>query len=388
MGYWGFKPFENDYALDTYGGYHSKDSMKGQIWQGIRRGASQSVDAHEILGLILGTFGLYDFCPEDKINICLNAIKNKKYDEEVDYALYESMWAFLSACTIEPSERVKMLEYAANKMKSVIETNNYEPSFSEDGIWMDDVTGDEENFEYQVIYNMARRAINNGFKGMESPVFLPEGDVAWLHKAYQNNELSTWMDRMIKDYPSGISAMAIGGETHLYSNHNGLYVGGTDRLNRISNQLTAMNKQFKDIGLNNVDAGNWFKDKYPSGFYLERNSSVVSLVSVDNGKKPWEEDGYWNLHITPDFVRSISNYVKVYKSKEEADKYINIKPGAIIVKCLDKRYKGVKIIAYLLQDQQGKTIWTTPDDLKKAIENGQINCVNLKLTSDNRLISI
>lgn len=65
MGFWGFAPFQNDYALDEYGGYNTSRHLTGLIWQGIKRGGEYSLDVHEILGMILRTFKLYDgICTE------------------------------------------------------------------------------------------------------------------------------------------------------------------------------------------------------------------------------------------------------------------------------------------------------------------------------------
>lgn len=69
-----------------------------------------------------------------------------------------------------------------------------------------------------------------------------------------------------------------------------------------------------------------------------------------------------------------------------------IKDGAITVdtmkvKCLDKqRDKNNNITAYLLCDESGKQMAVTPEQLKNAIYNYQVDCVNLTLTSDNRLV--
>lgn len=60
----------------------------------------------------------------------------------------------------------------------------------------------------------------------------------------------------------------------------------------------------------------------------------------------------------------------------------------VVVKCINKRKFKNKIISYELQDKNFNTFLMTPDELKSAIKNNQIYCINLKLTSDNRLITI
>lgn len=60
----------------------------------------------------------------------------------------------------------------------------------------------------------------------------------------------------------------------------------------------------------------------------------------------------------------------------------------ITVKCIGKlRDKSGKIIGYRLQDINGQTQEASADSLKKAIKNKVIHVVNLRLTSDNRLVN-
>ena len=57
-------------------------------------------------------------------------------------------------------------------------------------------------------------------------------------------------------------------------------------------------------------------------------------------------------------------------------------------KCIEKmRDKNNLIIAYKLQDTQGNTKTVSPQQLKQAIKTNKIDIINLKLTSDNRLIN-
>lgn len=60
----------------------------------------------------------------------------------------------------------------------------------------------------------------------------------------------------------------------------------------------------------------------------------------------------------------------------------------ITVKCIGKiRDKSGKIIGYRLQDINGQTQEASAESLKKAIKNKVIHVVNLRLTSDNRLVN-
>lgn len=61
----------------------------------------------------------------------------------------------------------------------------------------------------------------------------------------------------------------------------------------------------------------------------------------------------------------------------------------LTVKCIKKyRNKHGVIIQYELQDIAGESRIVSAESLKIAIKNNQVNCVNLLLTSDNRLIDV
>lgn len=69
------------------------------------------------------------------------------------------------------------------------------------------------------------------------------------------------------------------------------------------------------------------------------------------------------------------------KSNKHGDKTM------ITARCIDKSIVN-KIKTYKLIDTQGNIIEITSSNLKEAIKNKQIDVINLKLTTDNRLISI
>ena len=61
----------------------------------------------------------------------------------------------------------------------------------------------------------------------------------------------------------------------------------------------------------------------------------------------------------------------------------------IQAKCLDKlRNKNGQIVSYRLQDKNNEILEIIPDKLKQAIKENKIQVINLKLTSDNRLVNI
>lgn len=77
-------------------------------------------------------------------------------------------------------------------------------------------------------------------------------------------------------------------------------------------------------------------------------------------------------------------------SREQLESAIASKKVSIStlkVKCLDKqRDKNNNITAYLLTDEQSKQMTVTPQQLKNAMFNYQVDCINLTLTSDGRLV--
>lgn len=53
---------------------------------------------------------------------------------------------------------------------------------------------------------------------------------------------------------------------------------------------------------------------------------------------------------------------------------------------IKRQYKGNKITSYILKDTNGTIKVIKAEDLKHLIRNGHIEVMNLKLTSNNRLL--
>ena len=58
----------------------------------------------------------------------------------------------------------------------------------------------------------------------------------------------------------------------------------------------------------------------------------------------------------------------------------------IIAECVDRKYKGKKIIAYLLRNEKGEQVEVDANKLKIALSRGLIQITNLSLTSDGRIL--
>ena len=61
----------------------------------------------------------------------------------------------------------------------------------------------------------------------------------------------------------------------------------------------------------------------------------------------------------------------------------------VTARCIQRfRNKNGQIYGYRLQDQTGKTIDVSPENLKQAMIDNVLNLTNLELTKDNRIIQV
>ena len=65
---------------------------------------------------------------------------------------------------------------------------------------------------------------------------------------------------------------------------------------------------------------------------------------------------------------------------------VEAKMSVLKVKVVQRFKKGNKIIGYRIQDINGKTMDVEAEKFKQVLRSGQAECVNMTLTSDNRLI--
>ena len=96
------------------------------------------------------------------------------------------------------------------------------------------------------------------------------------------------------------------------------------------------------------------------------------------------------LNILGDNIQITDGTSQTTVSRKLLDEKINeglINVDNIKIRCINKkRDKNNNIIAYRIQDLSGKQMDVTPEQLKIAIFNYQVDCTNLRLTSNNRLI--
>ena len=83
----------------------------------------------------------------------------------------------------------------------------------------------------------------------------------------------------------------------------------------------------------------------------------------------------------------ISNYNKMYSDVIDRCKQISNMLNMKTYECVQKnRDSSLAIKSYILRDCTGEHIIISPDKLKFYVMNNSINCINLGLTKDNRLI--
>ena len=421
MGFWGFAPFQNDYALDEYGGYSTAESLKGRIWQGIKRGQKYSVDVHEISGMILRSFKVYDgICTEANEIEMIKAIATGQFTHETKEAMSgETPMMIMSCATLDFDERKKMLEYALNKMMEIIKNNNttkvdykkepktlndlfdseniVDPIFDNDKIWIQTVT-DEESIEYQKIYNLGRETVNCNFDNVKNPMQLLEEQVEWLVEQEKLYRKQLIINTINSKHEQGVASVRLNSEILMFFDIK------SKNLAEKNFNRGLMSDSVKELGLLDilkainvkpVEPKEWFNTYFKSGFYLDKDDKGIMIISVDTGAILTYIDGEI-YYTSKKELNAMSKYVKIYKDIKQAESIIsklNNKSEekqykGLVVKCINKSYKGNKINAYELIDNKGEKMWVDPDQLKDAIRNEKVTVINLKLTSDNRLINI
>lgn len=127
-----------------------------------------------------------------------------------------------------------------------------------------------------------------------------------------------------------------------------------------------------------------------------KEQQKMVIYTYDSNKK---EHILKNIHngntytvVEEDLIKLIIND-KIYKP----DSYICMEhlrqffekhnKNILKVRCIEKKYDRRKIIAYVIQDEHDRVNVVTSEALKEAIRNNTVECLNLTLTSDNRLIN-
>ena len=125
------------------------------------------------------------------------------------------------------------------------------------------------------------------------------------------------------------------------------------------------------------------------------NKLKNELDDPRTGNEYFEKDEFIlcmkHVYTTAQEVLNSVNNRPAYISKERFERLLKAYDkddcSLLLICCIDKIYKGNKIIAYVIEDQYHRRNEVTPEQLKDAIRNRTVECINLTLTSDNRLIS-
>lgn len=179
---------------------------------------------------------------------------------------------------------------------------------------------------------------------------------------------------IISQIPNGAVVFDIGGEKHLFDNDTASCMDESPILNTLQ-AAYKVGVTPGEVGIKSVNAGDWFKSKFPKGFYVENFGGDYYLVSIDYNTKVKKHSTMTDQLVKHNFVAALSKFIPVYGYH-----------GSKIIKCMDKQYKGNKIVAYIISYLDGSVERVDSDTLKNALASGQVECINLKLTSDNRII--
>jgi len=378
MGTWGYKPFQNDAALNYYGGFHRLAEMKQLIKDGLAGKHRNCCAPYEIAGVVLESFGLYDLGHKDKFKVVLSSIKSRNYSSDVKDTLYESLEMFISVSALSVNSRKNVLQECIKGIKQYKDFNPYE-------------------YEQEVnnVVNIAQKALASDLK---SAVTISEQDLDWIIDSYENAEKQEKIDCTRKMYPNGLAIIRIydRGEGRIYT--IGICPGGT----RIIPDIDLDNYKDKGINLddinfkivNNIDE---FMTKYFSnGFKIVKHSEKESengykfytVYSNDYHKNMFRDSLYYDdtqkdkFYIPLEYEdKPLINLFKKYAAASST-KTINQTTGN---RAIDKFYdKNGKIIGYRITDGK-KVMDVYSDQLKQAIASGKIKFDNLTLTKDGRL---
>jgi len=229
MGTWGYKPFQNDAALNYYGGFHRLDEMKHLIKDGLAGKHRNCCAPYEIAGVVLESLGLYDLGHKDSLSTVLNSIKTKNFNSDVKSKLYESLELIISVSALSVNSRKNVLQECIKGIKKYGDFDPYE-------------------YEHEVknVVNIAQKALASDLK---SAVTISEQDLNWIIDSYENVEKQETIDCNRKMYPNGLAIIRIydRGEGRIYT--IGICPGDT----RIIPDIDLDSFKDKDISLDDLN---------------------------------------------------------------------------------------------------------------------------------------
>ena len=378
MGTWGYKPFQNDEALNYYGGFHRLDEMKQIIKDGLAGKHRYICAPYEIAGMVLESLGLYDLGHKESISTILNCIKTKNFTSEAKDKLYESSEMVISVSALSINSRKNVLQECIKCIKKYKDFDPYE-------------------YEQEVknVVNIAQKALASGLK---SAVIISEKDLNWIIDSYENAEKQERIDYTRKKYPNGLDIIRIyeRGEGCIYNigicPRDVKIVPDINLNNYIDNGIRLDDINFRIV--NNIDE--FIIKHFSNGFKIVKHSEkeygdtyrFYTVYSNDYHKNIFKDDPYCEETQRDRFYTPLENADKpliyLFKKYENTSSTKNIKQTTGN-RAVDKFYdKNGKIVGYRITDGT-KVVDVYSDQLKQAIASGKIKFDNLTLTKDGRL---
>ena len=368
MGTWGYKPFDNDEALDYYGGLHRLAEMKQLINDGLAGKHRYCCAPYEIAGIVLESLGLYSLGHKDRLEIVLNSIKTRNFSSDVKDTLHESLETLISVSALSIDSRKKILQACIKCIKKYRDFDPYE-------------------YEQEVknVVNIAQKALDSDLK---NAVVISEQDLNWLIDSYENAEKQDAIDYIHRLYPNGL----------LIFNVDDTLIGIYPNEPKIDNRVEDSIDYCKSLGITmeevNLKACNnineYIKKHFSKGFKMkndldEDGCKITSFYSNDYNtvvtyrmdSKDFYDKLYRNNTRDSIIIKLLKNFVN--NSANTSNKALTGN------RAIDKFYdKHGKIIGYRITD--GKNVRDVySDQLKQAIASGRIKFDNLTLTKDGRL---
>lgn len=379
MGTWGYKPFQNDEALDYYGGFHRLAETKKLINRGLAGKHRYCCAHYEIAGIVLESLGLYDLGHKDRLEVVLNSIKTRNFSSDVEDTLHESLETLISVSALSIDSRKKILQECIKGL----EYASFDPY--------------EYEQEVKNVVSIAKKALSSDLK---NAVVISEQDLNWLIDSYENAKKQRIINNAKKAYPNGLALFKLYGADETYT--IGICPGDTKIVEDIDlniDKYKAMGINLDDIKFKTIRSANvptFMKKYFSKGFKIVKNSEKVG---DDRIRYYTIYSNDYNKNI---FINSIVYYGetrdKLYIPLDDKDaeivslfkQYATASSKSTINqttgnRAIDKFYdKHGKIIGYKVTDDK-KVMDVHSDQLKQAIASGKIKFDNLTLTKDGRL---
>lgn len=388
MGMWGYRPLQNDEALDILDRPDTQAQMINELTQAIvveNRYYSECNGPYMVVGILLDSL-LPD--THKKFNFDINKmytdIKKRVYNKDTDDKFMVAKSDALVA-SIPVEMRESLLEVATVKLKETLDSpRSYNSEYTR---------------EMKKWYEEAYQLIQNGFKDVINPAVLSKEDAEWAVQAREQYNNNAELLSIKKAFPNGALILTSNNRNYdfiMNSHHS--YISGNPVIapdkpywyTPFDDKGVLYEKQMHpELKVAQCDVKKAFNTLYKKGFVVDKcEDGYYKIYSLDlnsyilsgSPDKPLEKGEV--VRFIKDNIEQLRKVAKVYNSMAEA----NAKQLAqfhALRKIYDK--SGRKIIGYTITD--GKSTKNVQINfLKQAIANKQATFDNLTLASDGRLI--